>query len=435
MTEQNEITENSHWKKRFFTIWIGQAFSMVGSSLVGFAFVWFLTEKTGSATILTFGSMMSMLPSIIIGPLAGAFVDRWNRKAVLIISDSITALFTALLAFLFIADSAQVWHIFLVMFIRSSSGQFQWAAMTASTSLMVPKKHLSRVAGANQTLNGLINIAGPTLGAFFITLMPLQGILFIDVFTAVLAVGPLLFFKIPQPVQKTASAGTKEATKSSVWQDLAEGWRYVKGWPALMGIIFLAMIINFLVNPIFSLMPLLVTEHFGLGAYELGLIDSVFGVGAIVGGLVLSAWGGFKNMMITSLSALAISGGTILLIGLAPSNGYIMALSGIAIFGILHPIVNGPLFATIQAKVPPELQGRVLSLLSAGATLTSPLGLAISGPLTDATQNTQIWTIIAGVITTLVSLLAFSNPALREMGRETEQENTQTIEENILDVQ
>ena len=420
MTDQNKPTENPQWKKRFFTIWIGQAFSMVGSSLVGFAFVWFLTEKTGSATILAVGSMMSMLPSIIIGPLAGALVDRWSRKAVLIISDSITALFTFLLAFLFITDSAQVWHIFLVMFIRSSSGQFQWAAMIASTSLMVPKKQLSRVAGANQTLNGLINIIGPTLGAFFVAVMPLQGILFIDVFTAVLAVGPLLFFKIPQPTRSPTDSDTQEKTKTSVWQDLVEGWRYVKGWPALMGIIFLAMIVNFLVNPIFSLMPLMVTDYFGKGAYELGLIDSVFGIGAIVGGLILSAWGGFKNMMLTSLSALAISGGAILLVGLAPSNGYVLALIGIAIFGIMNPIINGPLFATVQAKVSPELQGRVFSLLSAGAALTSPLGLAIAGPLTDATHNTQIWTIAAGVLTALVSLLTFTNQSIREMGEETE---------------
>ena len=163
MTEQNEPTEILHWKQRFFTIWIGQAFSMVGSSLVGFAFVWFLTEKTGSATVLAVGSMMSMLPSIIIGPLAGAFVDRWSRKAVLIISDSITALFTFLLAFLFITDSAQIWHIYVVMFIRSSSGQFQLAAMTASTSLMVPRKQLSRVAGALTALVSLLTLPNPSI--------------------------------------------------------------------------------------------------------------------------------------------------------------------------------------------------------------------------------------------------------------------------------
>ena len=187
------------WQVRFFTIWFGQAFSILGSQLVGFAFVWFLTQKTGSATVLTLGSLVSMLPNIIIGPIAGTLVDRWNRKWVMIIFDSITALFTLGLAILFFLDIAEIWHIFLIMFIRSACGQFQWAAMTASTSLMVPKEHLSRVAGANQTLNGLMNIIAPALGAFLIQIMPTQGILLIDVSTAALAVIPLLFFSIPQP--------------------------------------------------------------------------------------------------------------------------------------------------------------------------------------------------------------------------------------------
>ncbi|MBG0788105.1 MAG: MFS transporter, partial [Anaerolineaceae bacterium] len=164
------------WQGRFFTIWFGQAFSMLGSQLVGFAFIWYLTEQTGSATILAIASLVSMLPNIIIGPLAGTFVDRWNRKWVMIIFDSITALFTFGLAALFFLDIAEIWHIYVIMFIRSSCGQFQWAAMKASTSLMVPKKHLSRVAGANETLNGLINILGPALGAFLIQIMPTQGI-------------------------------------------------------------------------------------------------------------------------------------------------------------------------------------------------------------------------------------------------------------------
>ena len=227
MNENQPKQTLEKWQVRFFTIWFGQAFSMLGSQLVGFAFVWYLTQKTGSATILTLGTLVSMLPNIIIGPIAGAFVDRWNRKWVMIIFDSITALFTLGLAILFFLDIAEIWHIFLIMFVRSTCGQFQWAAMTASTSLMVPKKHLSRVAGANQTLNGLMNIIAPALGAFLIQIMPTQGILMIDVSTAAIAVIPLLFFSIPQPVRNGAtkageSAGSP-AVKTSVWQDLLEG--------------------------------------------------------------------------------------------------------------------------------------------------------------------------------------------------------------------
>jgi MFS transporter, DHA3 family, macrolide efflux protein len=351
---QNGLTK---WQFRFFTIWIGQAFSMLGSHLVGFAFVWYLTDQTGSATILAVGSLMNLIPSIVIGPIAGAFVDRWNRKVVMAVFDSITALFTLLIAILFIFDFAQIWHIFLVMFIRSTCGQFQWAAMIASTSLMVPRQYLSRVAGANQTLQGLMNIIAPALGALFISLMPIQGILFVDVFTAALAVGPLLFFTIPQPQRNGTQATVPFQEKTSIWQDFSEGWKYVTGWPGLMAIIFLAMMVNFLVTPAFTLLPLVVTEHFSKGAYELGFINSAFGIGVIVGGLVLSAWGGFKNQMVTSLVALTTSGWAVLVVGLASPSMYLLALVGMALFGFLIQSSMAPLWRSCRQRLNQKYRG------------------------------------------------------------------------------
>jgi DHA3 family macrolide efflux protein-like MFS transporter len=407
MSDTTEKQSRQKWQVRFFTIWIGQAFSMLGSHLVGFAFVWYLTEMTGSATVLAIGSLMSMLPNVIVSPFAGALVDRWNRKLVLIVFDSITALFTLLLAILFFSDSVQIWHIYLVMFIRSTCGQFQWAAMTASTSLMVPKKQLSRVAGMNQTLQGIMNIIAPAMGAFLI-----------DVTTAALAVIPLLFFAIPQPIRAASNGDAdRPSLKTSVWQDVAEGWKYISGWPALMGIIMVAMLVNFLINPAFSLLPLVVTEHFGKGAYELGLVNSVFGVGVILGGLVLSAWGGFKNQILTSLLALTLSGVGVLMVGLAPSNLFFLAVAGMATFGFLNPIINGPLFAVMQEQVEPEIQGRVFSFLTAGAAMASPLGLAIAGPVSDAT-STQFWFIVGGALTIVLGIVALFLPVIRDFGKD-----------------
>lgn len=421
MTSEPQQMTPSNWQTRFFTIWIGQAFSMLGSSLVGFAFVWYLTEQTRSATILAMGTLIQFLPSIVIGPIAGALVDRWNRKVVMAVFDGITALFTLFTAVMFIMGNAQIWHIFLVMFVRSACGQFQWAAMTASTTLMVPKQHLSRIAGANQTLNGIMNIIAPALGAFLIDVMPIYGILLIDVSTAMLAIGPLFFFKIPQPVRNGTKAAPEPAGKTSMFQDLAEGWKYVTGWPGLMAVIFLAMLVNFLINPAFSLLPLVVTEHFNKGAFELGLIDSVFGIGVILGGITLSAWGGFKNRILTSIAALSVSGAAVLLVGLAPANFYLLALAGMTIFGFLNPMINGPIFAVMQAKVEPEIQGRVFSLLHAGAALASPLGLAIAGPVADATSN-QLWFIIGGILTIIAGAISFLVPAIADLGKNKNEE-------------
>jgi DHA3 family macrolide efflux protein-like MFS transporter len=421
MSEETHTADLTKWQFRFFTIWTGQAFSVLGSHLVGFAFVWHLTETTGSATILAMGTLVTILPQVIISPIAGALVDRWNRKLVMIVFDSITALFTLIVAILFYLESAQIWHIYMAMFVRSACGQFQWAAMSASTSLMVPKKHLSRIAGANQALQGMMNIIGPALGAFMIAVLPMQWVLLLDVTTAAFAAGPLLFFTIPQPRRNGTQTEAEGGGKTSLWQDLREGIKYVFGWKSLLAIILIAMLVNFLINPAFSLLPLVITEHFRKGAYELGFINSAYGVGVILGGLVLSAWGGFKNRILTSLVALTISGGAVLAVGLAPSNMYLLAVAGMAVFGFLNPMVNGPLFAVMQTKVEPELQGRVFTLLTAGAGLASPLGLIIAGPVADATSN-QLWFIIGGIATILTGLVIFLVPDILEMGRGMDEE-------------
>jgi MFS transporter, DHA3 family, macrolide efflux protein len=424
MNEKVYMPQGEKWQFRFFTIWSGQAFSVLGSHLVGFAFVWHLTETTGSATVLALGTLMTILPSVIISPIAGALVDRWNRKLVMIVFDGITALFTLIVAVLFYLESAQIWHLYMAMFVRSACGQFQWAAMSASTSLMVPKRHLSRIAGANQALQGTMNIIGPALGALMIAVLPMQWVLLLDVTTAAFAAGPLLFFSIPQPVRNGNQAAAGDDEKPSLWQDLVAGFKYVLGWKSLMAIIVIAMLINFLINPAFALLPLVVTDHFGLGAYELGFINSAFGVGVILGGLVLSAWGGFKNRILTSLFALTISGGALLIIGVAPAHMYLLAVAGMVVFGFLNPMVNGPLMAVMQAKVEPELQGRVFTLLTAGAGLASPLGLLIAGPVADATHN-QLWFIIGGLATILTGLATFLMPKVLEMGLGIEEEQEQ----------
>jgi DHA3 family macrolide efflux protein-like MFS transporter len=249
-------------------------------------------------------------------------------------------------------------------------------------------------------------------------------VLFIDVSTAFLAVIPLLFFTIPQPIRNGAKDTTKITPETSLWQDLAEGWKYVIGWHSLLAIILVAMMVNFLINPAFSLLPLVVTEHFGKGAYELGFINSAFGIGVIVGGLALSTWGGFKNRILTSLVALTISGGAVLAVGIAPSNMYLLAVAGMALFGFLNPLVNGPLMAVMQAKVEPELQGRVFTLLNAGAGLASPLGLIIAGPVADATNN-QLWFILGGIATILTGLVTFFVPNILAMGLDEDEEEAQ----------
>ena len=185
--------------KPFFTIWIGQIFSLLGSELVQFALVWWLTKTTGSATVLALAAMMAVLPRVLISPIAGALVDRWNRRVVMILADGLIALAVVVLAVLFALDEVQVWQVFALMFVRAAGAAFHWPAMQASTTLMVPEKHLSRIAGLNQALWGMASIAAPLLAALLLEVLPMQAILMIDVLTAVLAITPLFFIFVPQP--------------------------------------------------------------------------------------------------------------------------------------------------------------------------------------------------------------------------------------------
>lgn len=417
----------SKWHIPFFTIWTGQAFSLIGSQLAQFALVWWLTQTTGSATVLATATLVAILPGVVLGPFAGTLVDRWNRRKVMIVADGFVALVSAWLAYLFWTGSMSVWHIYLAMLARALGGAFHWPAMEASTSLMVPKEHLSRVAGLNQTIRGALNVIAPPLGALLLSLLPLHGIMGIDVVTAIIAISPLLFVTIPQP-QRTAMAGAREGSKPSLWQEMGAGLRYVWEWPGLRAALVMAMIINFVVNPAFSLMPLLVTEHFKGGALQLGWLESGWGIGMVLGGLLLSVWGGFRRRVYTSLSGLVLSGIGIMGVGLAPESEFWLALAAIFVTGFMNPLVNGPLFAILQATVAPEMQGRVFTVVGSLSSAMMPLSLAVAGPVADAV-GIRTWYVVGGVIFALIGAGSFFVPAIVNI---EQNHNGQTVETEPL---
>lgn len=397
------------WAPRFFTIWTGQAFSLLGSQLVSFAVIWWLTQTTGSATVLATASLVGLLPQVVLGPLTGALVDRWSRRLTMIMADGAIALATIVLAVLFALGHVEIWQVYMVLFIRSIGGGFHWPAMQASTSLMVPKEHLARIQGFNQMLQGGMSIASAPLGALLLAWLPMEGILAIDVFTALLAILPLFIFEVPQPERLDLSAESKN--KSTVWQDLLAGLRYVWGWPGLMMIGVMATVINFLLTPAFSLLPILVTKHFNGQAIQLATLESFSGIGFIIGGLVLGAWGGFKRRILTSLVGLFAMGLGCLVMGVLPPSAFAIAVATMLYMGIINPIVNGPLLAAVQAAVAPEMQGRVFTLINTMAGGMSPIGLIIAGPISDR-LGVQTWFIIGGVVTGLMGLVSLFIPAI-----------------------
>jgi len=397
-----------NWGRRFFTIWSGQALSLFGSALVQFSLIWWLTQKSGSATVLALATLVGMLPQIVLGPFAGALVDRWNRRLIMIFADGTIALFSLLLAYLFATGQVQIWHIYVVMAVRSLGGAFHYPAMAASTPLMVPDEQLTRINGLNQALQGVNSLVAPPVGALLLGILPTQGILLIDVGTALLAILPLLFLSVPQPERHKED---HPELKPSLFRDVRDGLAYVRTIPGFTAIIFMALFLNFLLVPTGALVPLLVTKHFGKGALELGLLESSMGIGIIAGGILLSIWGGFRKKIATSLMGIIGLGLGVTLVGLAPAHLFILAILGNVILGLMIPMANGPIGALMQAIVRPDMQGRVMSLVNSGATAISPLGLLLAGPVSDW-LGIRVWFWLGGILCMLIAIAAFFKPAI-----------------------
>lgn len=407
MSVESTPRSHSRWTLPFFTIWTGQAFSLMGSRVVQFALVWWLTELTGSATVLATATLVALIPEILLSPIAGAYVDRWNRRQVMIVADGLIALASLWLAYMFWIGAMQIWHIYVIMLVRALGGCFHWPAMQASTSLMVPKEHLSRVAGLNQMLNGMLNIVGPPLGALLLEALPPSGVMLVDVITAMLAIGSLLLVNIPQP----ARAANDRSQKTSIWADIRVGLQYIWSWPGLVVLIGAAMVFKIAMTPAFSLLPLLVSKHFGGGAAHLSLLQSVSGVGIIAGGLVLSVWGGFRRRIYTSLIGMIVLSGGMVMLGLTPSHAFWLALVCIFVVGLMIPLIDGPIMAIFQATVAPEIQGRVFTLIGSLLWITSPFSLSVAGPVSDW-LGLQVWYVAAGVLCGLTGLMGFLVPAV-----------------------
>jgi DHA3 family macrolide efflux protein-like MFS transporter len=406
MATQFSVQDHRPWKRTFFTIWSGQALSILGSQLVQFALIWYLTVQTGSATVLATASLVGMLPNVVLGPFIGTLVDRWNRRRIMVIADSIVALTTIALAVLFALDIVEVWQIFAALFIRSLASTFHGNAMSASTSLMVPVEQLTRIQGLNQLLNGGLNVVAAPLGALLLGLLSMQSILFIDVITALFAILPLAFIHVPQPERNAV-----DAEKTTVWTDFKAGLRYMISWPGLLIIGLMTVGINFTIIPAFSLLPLMIKDYFGGSAIHLSWVESAMGAGMIVGGALLGLWGGFSRRILTSMVGLMGMGAGTLILALAPSSAIFLAVGGALLVGFMTPITMGPFFALIQSTVEPDMQARIFSLLSSVGTGITPLGLMIAGPIADHV-GIQAWFFLGGILCVFMSVAGLFIPAV-----------------------
>jgi len=389
----------------YLVIFSGQAFSLFGSRLVQFALVWYLTSQTGSAQVLATASIAAIIPQVLLAPFAGAFVDRWNRKRVMMVSDSLIAATVFVLAGLFVIDRVEVWYIYAVMLIRSTGAAFQWPAMQASTSMMVPREKLPRIAGLNQSLQGLVSIVAPPLGAVLLEMFPIEYVIAVDVLTAIMAVGPLVFIAVPQPERKDLSA-------RGVLFDMREGFSWIWSKKPLVQIMMISLVINMVTNPAFSLLPLLVTDYFNGGAIELAWIQSANGLGMILGGLALGVWGGFKSKSKTAFSAITVAGLGLLGFSQTPGGLLWLGICFVFIFGFMNSIGNSSFMTVLQTMIPHEMQGRVFTLVMATSIAVAPLGLTIAGPVAER-LGVRSWFLVSGCVIVAGALFGLFSPGIK----------------------
>jgi uncharacterized membrane protein YiaA len=359
----------------FVLIVLGQFFSLIGSSLTGFALAVWVYQTTGSVTGLALISLCSVLPVIVLSPVAGALVDRWDRRWTMIFSDSGAGLATLLLALLLFLDQLQIWHIYALVAFSSACSAFQRPAYAASIPLLVPKEQLGRANGLVQAGQAVGQVISPVLAGSLILAIGLYGIILIDCVSFLFAVLMLLLVRIPRP----EASAENNAARQTLRQDMAYGWNYIATRSGLLALVLVSAAANFLVAMVSVLvMPLVLSVG---SAAALGTVLSMGGVGMLAGVATMSIWGGPKRRMHGVLGFMLLGGICVMLAGMWPS----LVLFAAAAFGFFFgvPISNGCSQAIYQVKVEPGVQGRVFAINSMMAAIVTPLAFLVVGPFAD----------------------------------------------------
>lgn len=436
MIEENITTQR--WEKRgmkvFILVWLGQLVSLLGSGFTGFALGVWVYQHTHSVTQFALISLCMTLPAIVISPIAGALVDRWDRRWTMLLSDCGAGLCSLILALIVFTSQLEVWHIYVVTFANSVSRTFQLPAYTATTTLLVPKEQLGRASGLIYLGQSASQLLSPVLGGVLLVTIQIQGVIVVDFATFLFAVVTLLLVRFPK-VKTTAVA---QASKSSLWNEVVYGWTYITARSGLLGLLIFLAINNFLTGTIGVLATPLVLSF--ASAAVLGIVLSISGSGMLIGSIMMSAWGGGKHLMTSIFSFMVLSGLSIVIAGLRASASLFAFAIFVLFFGL--PIVNGSIQVIFQRKVPAELQGRVFALVGTVAGASLPLAYVIAGPLADGVfkplllpngplarsvgqiigvgpgRGIGLMFIVTGILVMLVTMIAYQYPSLRQLEEE-----------------
>ncbi|MFC3197992.1 MFS transporter [Parapedobacter deserti] len=399
------------WKRTFAIIWSGQFISLLSSSAVNFAIIIWLSLETGSAEVLAYAAIAALLPQTLIGPFAGVYIDRWDRKRTMIFADGFIAACTLVMSVLFYFGYSGLTFIYVLLALRSVGSAFHMPAMQASVPLLAPESELLRIGGINQVIQSVSSIAGPALGALAIGLMDIGYVLLLDIGGAVMAITSLLLVRIPNPEKDPKQqAGVKQ-----VLRDLALGIRAVTSNKGISWLFGFSILATFCIMPVAVLFPLLTLQHFGGGKFEMSVIEVVWGIGMLVGGGLLGVFKPSLNKVIIINSMHILLGISLAVSGLLPASGFIFFTALTILGGVAASIYNASFTTVLQEKIDPAMLGRVFSMYFSIALLPSMIGLLSTGFIADNIGISLTFVILGSVIS-VVGIVSFFVPALMKLG-------------------
>jgi DHA3 family macrolide efflux protein-like MFS transporter len=389
--------------RNYLVFWIGQLFSLLGSSIIHFVIIWWIVKVTGDSNLLGLTNFLGMLPLIIISPIAGVFIDRWNRKVIIAIADFAQALITFWLLLIFFFEIEQVYLVIIINSLRGVCQAFHFPTVKAIIPIMIPKDKLSRMNAIDYLFNGVVHIAGPAVGALLNMIFPIYMILWVDIVTFAIAIIPLLLIKIPH-----VSESKKKKESFSFMKDLKLGIQYMRKVPGLLILVIFISIINFLGQPFGVLLPLYV-ESIHLGdELDLAFIMMLMQIGMIGGAFITSLKKDWKNRVLLIIGCVLLSITGYMLAAIAPIGFFFMIGIGGLIRAGMTPLINTNFLTIIQLHVPPEKQGKVMSIVVSLAWAVIPPGSLVAGALGALMGITPLYLTFAGLelLTVVITLTA-----------------------------
>ena len=399
----------TNWKRNIVLFLASQTISLFGSALVQYAIMWHITLKTQSGVMMTIYIICGFLPTFFLSPFAGVWADRYNRKTLIILSDSMIAVTTLIMALLFLAGFDAIWLLLVMSAIRALGSGVQTPAVGAFIPQLVPEDKLTKVNGINGSIQSTIMLVSPLASAALLTVTTLGKIFFIDVVTAAIAVSVLLIFlRVP------AHAKALEKQNVSYFKDMRIGFDYIGKHDFLIRYFLYFAVLLFLVTPVAFLSPLQVTRSFGGDVWRLTAIEIAFSSGMIGGGILIAYWGGLQNRVRTIALAGMLMGVFTFALGVTPV--FWIYLGFMAVSGVAMPFFNTPAMVMLQEKVEPDYLGRVFGVMGMISSSMMPLGMLVFGPLAD-TVKIEWLLIITGILIAVQSFFLLGNKVLIEAGK------------------